>query len=240
MDSNDRCSAMAEDAFQDTEVRPEVTCRRTLSLWPTSHLPSPSLAGTVATAFSTSVPVVVTIAGQTLVATVADGGGTWQVTTGLISDGTYTLRADVTDSDGNRASATQVFTVGRNADLVPLGKVATYSVFGGDGVTSTGVSILSNDLGTSPSSSVVGFPDGIVGGEIHAGDLAAAQARADMDLAYSDARGRTATGFFAGDQNGAVFHASVFHTASAFALTGTLTLDAENHPRCRQQGSTYQ
>jgi hypothetical protein len=112
---------------------------------------------------------------------------------------------------------------------VPLGTAATYSVLGGTGVTNTGDTVLGGDLGVSPSSSIVGFPPGIVDGATHAGDLQAAQAQSDLVLAYNDAAGLTPTTTFAGDQNGKTFDAGVDHTGSAFALTGTLTLDGQGN-----------
>ena len=190
----------------------------------------PSVSGSISTAFIAPTTVTLTIAGQTLHAQVAAGNGVWTIVTTYIPDGTYSARASVADSDGNKASAGQILTVGANAGLIALRSASTYSVFGGDGVTSTGVAVLSDDLGSSPSASIVGFPPGVVGGVIHGGDLNAAQARTDLDLAYSDAQGRTSTGVFAGDQNGAVFRAGVYYTAGAFALTGNMTLDAENNP----------
>ncbi len=112
---------------------------------------------------------------------------------------------------------------------VPLGTAATYSVLGGTGVTNTGDTVLGGDLGVSPSSSIVGFPPGIVDGATHAGDVQAAQAQSDLVLAYNDAAGLTPTTTFAGDQNGKTFDAGVDHTGSAFALTGTLTLDGQGN-----------
>ena len=119
---------------------------------------------------------------------------------------------------------------GATALPVPLGTAATYSILGGTGVTNTGNTVLGGDLGVSPSSSIVGFPPGVVGGTTHAGDSQAAQAQSDLVLAYNDAAGRTPTTTFAGDQNGQTFDAGVYYTSSAFALTGTLTLDAQGNP----------
>jgi hypothetical protein len=113
---------------------------------------------------------------------------------------------------------------------VALGSAGSYSVLGATGVTSTGVSDLSGDVGVSPASSIVGFPPGIVGGHIHAGDLPAAQAQGDLQLAYNDASGRTPNSSFAGDLNGQIFTPGVYDTAVALALTGTLTLDGQGDP----------
>gem|GEM_PF-1053153 len=116
------------------------------------------------------------------------------------------------------------------ADTGPLGTATTFSVLGGTGVTSTGVTTVSGDLGTSPSTAVVGFPPGIVAGTIHAGDPIAAQAQADLTAAYDDADNRTPDTEFSGDLNGRTFSAGVHHTAAALSLTGTMTLDGENDP----------
>jgi hypothetical protein len=101
---------------------------------------------------------------------------------------------------------------------------------GGTGITSTGNTILNGDLGVSPSSSIVGFPPGVVNGTTYAGDSQAAQAQSDLVLAYNDAAGLTPTTTFSGDQNGKTFDAGVYYTGSAFALTGTLILNGQGNP----------
>lgn len=111
-----------------------------------------------------------------------------------------------------------------------LGGAGDFSVLGLTSVTSTGMTSVSGDLGVSPGSGISGFPPGQVGGTTHAGDAAAAQGQADLLDAYSEAAALTPTSSFAGDLNGATFRPGVHHTAAAFALTGTLTLDAEGDP----------
>jgi hypothetical protein len=112
---------------------------------------------------------------------------------------------------------------------VALRSAEAYSVLGGTGVTSTGNTVLNGDLGVSPSSSIVGFPPGVVNGATHAGDSQAAQAQSDFGLAYTDAAGRTPTATFAGDQNGKTFDAGTYQTSAAFALTGSMTLDGQGN-----------
>ncbi|AMT81062.1 antifreeze protein [Arthrobacter alpinus] len=68
-------------------------------------------------------------------------------------------------------------------------------------------------------------------GETHSSDLNAAQAKSDLLSAYNDAAGRVPTApDFAGDQNGKTFTPGIYHTAAAFTLTGTLTLDGQGDP----------
>ena len=190
--------------------------------------PTPTISGTTnAPAAST---VIVRVAGQLLPTTV-QGDGTWSVTASALTAGLHEVVASVRDAAGNAGLATQELTVEINPIPVMLRTAGTYSVLGGTGVVNTGATSLSGDLGVSPSNSVVGFPEGAVGGEIHAGDALADQAKADFTLAYADADARTpAIPDLAGDQGGKTFHSGVYHTAVAFALTGTLTLDGEDNP----------
>ncbi len=117
-----------------------------------------------------------------------------------------------------------------NPATVHLGTAGTYSVLGGTGVTNTGETTLSGDLGLSSSGDIAGFPPGIVSGTIHDKDAAAVQAQADTLVAYNNAAGRTADSTFAGDQNGVTFVTGVYSTSAAFALTGTMYLDGQNNP----------
>jgi hypothetical protein len=72
---------------------------------------TPTITGT--TDLASPGVVSVTIAGQTLTATPSDG--TWSVTSALLADGTYPIRASATDGAGNTASATEQLTI----DTVP-------------------------------------------------------------------------------------------------------------------------
>ncbi|GAA4657579.1 ice-binding family protein [Arthrobacter cryoconiti] len=120
---------------------------------------------------------------------------------------------------------------GPHTSPVALGSAGSYLVLGGGGITSTGTTSVGGDIGVGPGSAIVGFPPGIVAGTTHTGDAAATQAQTDSLTAYNDAAARTPTApNFAGDQNGKTLTPGVYHTAAAFALTGTLTLDAGGDP----------
>ena len=113
---------------------------------------------------------------------------------------------------------------------VSLGAASSFPVLGAGGVTSTGLTVVSGDLGTAAGSAVVGFPPGKIGGDLHQGDSVAAQALQDAAAAQAHLAALTPTTEFAGDQNGKTFGAGVYHTIAAFALTGTMMLDAQNDP----------
>ncbi len=117
-----------------------------------------------------------------------------------------------------------------NAVPVDLLSAGTYSVLGGTGITNTGVTTLSRNLGLSDSGNITGFPPGIVSGTTNNMNAAAAQAQADRLAAYSNAAAQTADATFSGDQKGEKYTAGVYSTGTAFALSGTMTLNAQNNP----------
>ncbi|MCW2779723.1 MAG: Ice-binding protein [Marmoricola sp.] len=188
---------------------------------------TPTITGSTDAAVGTTVTVAV---GGQLLTTTAQGNGTWGVTAAALLSGSYNVVVAVRDSAGNAGTTTQTLTVEINPDPVLLRTAATYSVLAGTGIINTVVTTISGDVGVSPSNSIGGFPPGVLGGTIHAGDPAAAQAQADLVLAYNDAAARRPSATFSGDMGGRTLHAGVYHTAAAFALTGNLTLDGENNP----------
>lgn len=113
---------------------------------------------------------------------------------------------------------------------VILGSAQTYSALAVTSIANTGATTLSGDVGISPAGSLTGFPPGTIAGATHNGDADAASAQADLLTAYNDAAGRTQDGNFSGDQNGVTFTPGVWRTAAAFALTGTMTIDALGDP----------
>jgi hypothetical protein len=173
--------------------------------------------------------VTVKIGTQTLTTTVS-ADGTWTVVTAALAAGTYDVIGTVRSASGDTGSATQQITVEVNPSPVVLGSAAAYSVLGGTGVSSSGPTILAGSLGSSPSTSITGFPPGVVYGSIHAGDALAAEAQDDAGAAYTDAAARPAGTNFAGDRNGTVVRPGVHRTTAAFALTGTMTFDADGDP----------
>jgi len=112
---------------------------------------------------------------------------------------------------------------------VGLGSAASFSVLAGTpSITNTGPTTIDRDVGIYPAASVIGFPPGIVGGTIHAGDVP--QAKADLTVAYLDAAGRPVTANHAA-LGGLTLVGGVYNSGGAtLDLTGTLTLDGANDP----------
>ena len=124
---------------------------------------------------------------------------------------------------------------GRTASAAPptvnLGTAAFYSVLAGTpAVTNTGATTIDRDVGIHPATSVTGFPPGIVGGTIHAGDAVALQAKSDLTVAYLDAASRPLDATHPA-LVGLTLVAGVYNSGPAtLDLTGTLTLDGQNDP----------
>jgi hypothetical protein len=126
---------------------------------------------------------------------------------------------------------------------VGLGTATSYAVLAGTTVTNTGPSVISGDVGVNPGSAVVGFPPGTVNnGTIHAADAVSLQAQNDLTTAYNDAAGRgPVVDKTSQDLGGTTLVPGVYNAASAMALTGTVTLDAQGDPNAVfvfQAGST--
>ena len=118
---------------------------------------------------------------------------------------------------GGRALAAEA-TVG-------LGTATSYAVLGGAAVTNTGPSVINGDLGVSPGTELTGFQSATVNGASHAGDAAAASARAAVTTAYNDAAGRTPTPLNAVELGGLTLLPGVYSNPT-LGITGTLTLNA--------------
>ena len=132
--------------------------------------------------------------------------------------------AQVASVDNSWTSRQQFTATG-----VDLRSAAAYSVLAWTDVSNSGNTVLNDALGVSPGVTVTGFPPGIAG-SIHVADDAATQAQRDLTAAYRATQALTATRGFSGDQNAITFSPGVYFTGAAFALTGTMTLDAGGDP----------
>lgn len=116
---------------------------------------------------------------------------------------------------------------------ISLGTAEGFGVLGGSTVTNTGPSLITGNLGVSPGTAVTGFPPGIVTppGTIHAADAVAAQAQADLTIAYNALAGTpTLVDLTGQDLGGLTLTPGVYGFSSSAQLTGTLTLDALGNP----------
>jgi type VI secretion system secreted protein VgrG len=111
---------------------------------------------------------------------------------------------------------------------VGLGTAASFAVLAGSGITNTGPSVINGDIGSFPTTSISGFPPGIVNGTDHGGDGVTQGAKGDLTTAYNDAAGRTPVTTVPTELGGTTLTHGVYSSAAGtFGITGALTLDAQ-------------
>ncbi len=114
---------------------------------------------------------------------------------------------------------------------VNLGTAVKFAVLAGTGITNTGITTITGDVGTYPNPAETGFGTVIINGTNHAGDGFTQVAKTDLDVAYNDAAGRTpAIPIITGDIGGQTLTPGVYNSASSLGITGTVTLNAQGDP----------
>jgi hypothetical protein len=118
---------------------------------------------------------------------------------------------------------------------VDLGLAGSFAVLAGSGITNTGPTTASGsagaDFGSSPTGTFTGDVQVTTSGTKYtAVNAAVTSAKVDLTTAYNDAAGRTPATTVTADLGGQTLTAGVYKSASSLAVTGTLTLDAQNDP----------
>lgn len=123
---------------------------------------------------------------------------------------------------------------------VPLGTAGSFAVLAGSGITNTGATTITGDIGTFPTSAETGIDSITLIGTDHAGDAVTQGAKDALVTAYDDAFGRTPATSVPVELGGTTLTSGVY-TAPTFGLTGVLTLDSGGDPDAMfvfQAGST--
>jgi hypothetical protein len=123
---------------------------------------------------------------------------------------------------------------GAQAPAVPipvdLGIASRFAVLAGSTVAKAGSSAIGGDIGVSPGTAVMSFPQGIVtNGIIYSADAVAAQAQTDLTTAYDNAAHRTPCIAEPADLTGRTLVSGVY-CGNTLGLTGTVTLDGHGNP----------
>jgi hypothetical protein len=113
---------------------------------------------------------------------------------------------------------------------VPLASAASFGVLGGSTVTNAGLSIVDGNLGVSPGTSITGFPPGIVNGSMYAAGPVAAQAQADLAIAFSNAAARPNPSPLPADIGGMTITPGLYAAPVTLGISGTVTLNGKNNP----------
>lgn len=188
----------------------------------------------------TNVPGIVTYSGVT---------ASFAPSANLMTNTTYTatITTGAKDLGGNAIASNYIWTFTTGATIgqatINLGSAGNFAILAGAGVTNTGLTIVTGDLGTSPTGTVTGFPPGIVNGTIHAANPTAAQAKLDLTAAFNDAQGRVLNMIvLPGNISGLTLTPGLYKNATSVMLTaGSVTLDAQGDSNAIfifQMGST--
>ena len=116
------------------------------------------------------------------------------------------------------------------ATAVPLASADSFAVLAGAGITNTGPTTVSGDIGTFPTTSISGAGSLTISGTNHAGDAVTQQAKNDLVTAYDNAAGQGPTIPVAADLAGLTLTPGVYNSSSSLGLTGALTLNGGGDP----------
>jgi hypothetical protein len=118
---------------------------------------------------------------------------------------------------------------GAAARPVPLGTADSFAVLAGSGITNTGATVITGDVGTFPTTTITGLNLLVIHGKNHAGDAVTQGAKTDLVTAYDTAAGKGPTTPITADLGGQTLVPGVYNSGSSIGLTGTLTLDAKGN-----------
>jgi len=119
----------------------------------------------------------------------------------------------------------------------------SYAVLGGSGVSNTGLTMVTGDLGVSPGTAITGFPPGLVFGVVHDDDAVAGQAHADAQSALTDGMALSLCATTVdGNVGGLTLTPGLYTSTSSLNISaGDLVLDAQGNSAALfvfQTGST--
>lgn len=118
------------------------------------------------------------------------------------------------------------------AATVDLGSASSFAILAGTGITNTGPTTITGDVGSFPTPAMTGFASVSLTGAIHAADAVAQAAQLSLSNAYTDAANRTPLVSFgpAANLSGMTLLPGVYNSSSSLEFSGTLTLDAAGDP----------
>ena len=114
--------------------------------------------------------------------------------------------------------------------VVNLGTATSFSVLAGSGITNTGATTISGDVGSYATPSETGFSTVTLNGTNEGGDAVTQQAKTDLTTAYNTAAGAKPFTNEAVELGGTTLTPGVYRSPGTFGITGTLTLNTQGDP----------
>jgi len=167
--------------------------------------------------------IVTTLLGASLISGCKSNPGAGQIDPAVDADTTEIDASVLRDTPESTADA--AYLLGD----VDLGVAGTFAILAGSAITNTGFTVVTGDMGISPGTALVGFPDGVVkDGAIYIADAIAANAKRALNTAYNNAAERSGSAItVAGDLGGRTLTPGLYVSSSSLEITvGDLTLDA--------------
>lgn len=112
---------------------------------------------------------------------------------------------------------------------VNLATAESFAVLAGAGITNSGATTITGDVGSHPTPSQTGFGSVTLNGVNHGADAVTQQAKTNLVTAYNDAGGRLPETAVATELGGSIRTPGVY-ASNTLAINGTLTLDALGDP----------
>ena len=107
-----------------------------------------------------------------------------------------------------------------------LGSAANFKVLAGSKINSTGLTVVSGDIGVSPGAVINGFPPGTLTGVQHPGNATSAAAQLELKAAYDSSVSRSVDSTITAALGGRSYAQGVYSSSTgAFGITDTLKLD---------------
>lgn len=187
-----------------------------------------------------------------------NNGGTSGTTSEETTDGTPdTSSSEISGGNSGGISDTtpteEVPVSSSSLAIVNLGTAGNFAILSKSGISTTGTTHVTGDIGVSPidSTAITGFDligvvstdtfltSSLVTGKIYASDLVAptpttmTAAIGDMETAYADALGRTnptATELYAGDLSGKTLTPGLYKWGTQVLINNGVTLDCQGNP----------
>ena len=114
---------------------------------------------------------------------------------------------------------------------VPLNTAIGFAVLAGSGITNTGATTITGDVGTFPTTTETGFGSVTLIGTNHIGDAVTQAAKTDLTAAYTNAAGQGLDFPIVADLGTmSPLMPGVYNSSSSIGLTGTVLLDGGGDP----------
>lgn len=117
------------------------------------------------------------------------------------------------------------------AEAVNLRTAGSFAVLAGAGITNSGPTTITGDVGSHPTTTQTGFNEVTLHGTNHGGNEVTQKAKDDLTTAYTQAAGSGPVTRVATELGDSTLKPGVYDSADGtFGITGTLTLDTEGDP----------